>query len=238
MAASDLGVLGDDVACQRLERSPSPPPGNLEYASQGSQFCLHTYSHLDGGINIPDNDHLLQLHSRQVSHPASPSRSSRSSTLSTVSTNVTVPDCDCANTTASTTDKGTRRHSRTNSSLPAKRSRRDREQLHAARLQRSRRNGPPLGSKDTNIKHSKAGWNRRKSGNSGTADALAAFEPANEHNLSKMSTLEQQRWINVQQKTFTKWYVDGLKLNSRRGSIREEQAHESYWHLAYTEPPL
>lgn len=211
MAAPGLGALGDDVVSQRLERGPSPPPGNLECASQGSQstqFCLLnvacTCSHLDGGIldNDNDSDHLLHFH--DISSTASTSRSSRSSTLSTVSTTLTTADCDCKQSTTS----GPLCHSQTRSSLPAKRSRRDREQLHAARLQRSRRNGPPSGCEEKNIKLSKAHWSFRQSGNSGTAEALAAFEPANERNLAKMSTLEQQRWINVQEKTFRKWYVD------------------------------
>lgn len=209
MEAPGLGSLGDDVASQRLERSPSPPPGNLECAGQGSQICLlnvaGTCSHLYGGDILDhdnDTDHLLHLH--DISPAASTSRSSRSSTVSTVSTTLTAADCDCNQSTTS----GPLCPSQTRSSLPAKRSRRNREQLHAARLQRSRRNGPPSGCKEKDIKHSKAHWSRRQSGNSGTAEALAALEPANERNLAKMSTLEQQRWINVQEKTFRKWYVD------------------------------
>ncbi|KAF5130081.1 Alpha-actinin-like protein 1 [Metarhizium anisopliae] len=216
MAALPLGASGDDAAGQLVERSPSPPPGNLEGAGQGSQFCLHSSScsHLDGCTCVLDDDHLVRQFRDSIS--ASTSRSSRSSTLSTASTSLTAADCDCTQSTA--TGPGCR--SQTRSSLPGKRSRRDREQLQAARLQRSGRDGPPLGSKDKPSKHSKANWSRRRSGNtSGTADALAAVEPANEHSLVKMSTLEQQRWINVQQKTFTKWL--NTKLVSRGLEVKD-----------------
>ncbi|KJK77502.1 alpha-actinin-like protein [Metarhizium anisopliae BRIP 53293] len=216
MAALPLGASGDDAAGQLVQRGPSPPPGNLEGAGQGSQFCLHnsSCSHLDGCTCVLDDDHLVRQFRDSIS--ASTSRSSRSSTLSTASTSLTAADCDCTQSTAT----GPCCRSQTRSSLPGKRSRRDREQLQAARLQRSGRDGPPLGSKDKPSKHSKANWSRRRSGNtSGTADALAAVEPANEHSLVKMSTLEQQRWINVQQKTFTKWL--NTKLVSRGLEVKD-----------------
>jgi hypothetical protein len=179
MATLGRRAMGDDAACQHgPERSLSSPPGNLEGAGQGTQFCLHNCSHPDGGSL--NSDCLLQF--QDISCSDSTSRSSRSSTLSFVSTSLTVSDCDCAHSTAS----APLRLPRSRSSVAAQRSRRDREQLHAARLQRSRRNGPLLGSKSKHSKHSKAHWNRRQSGNSGTADALAALEPVNEHSLTKM----------------------------------------------------
>lgn len=36
---------------------------------------------------------------------------------------------------------------------------------------------------------------------------LKAVEPPHEQALTKMAFAEQQKWITVQQKTFTKWYV-------------------------------
>jgi hypothetical protein len=36
---------------------------------------------------------------------------------------------------------------------------------------------------------------------------LKAIEPPHEQALTKMAFAEQQKWITVQQKTFTKWYV-------------------------------
>lgn len=42
------------------------------------------------------------------------------------------------------------------------------------------------------------------------AEALAATEPPHEHRFkTKMAYEDQQKWITVQQKTFTKWYALG-----------------------------
>jgi hypothetical protein len=40
-----------------------------------------------------------------------------------------------------------------------------------------------------------------------TKEALKAVEPLHDPVLTKMAFAEQQKWITVQQKTFTKWYV-------------------------------
>jgi len=40
-----------------------------------------------------------------------------------------------------------------------------------------------------------------------TDEALKAVEPLHDPVLTKMAFAEQQKWITVQQKTFTKWYV-------------------------------
>lgn len=91
-------------------------------------------------------------------------------------------------------------------SSPTPRSRRDKSQLHAARLQRS-------GSTSTSIslglhKAKKPSKSRRFSPSSSTpADALAAVEPPHDQGLTRMAFAEQQQWVKVQQKTFTKWYT-------------------------------
>ena len=46
---------------------------------------------------------------------------------------------------------------------------------------------------------------------------LKALEPPHEQVLTKMAFAEQQKWITVQQKTFTKWY--GSQRRCSRGSI-------------------
>lgn len=79
------------------------------------------------------------------------------------------------------------------------RSRRDAKQLHAARLQRSGSTGLTP-KKDRDAKK-----NRFQRSSSSPADALAATEPPHEQGLTRMAFAEQQRWITVQQKTFTKW---------------------------------
>jgi hypothetical protein len=47
---------------------------------------------------------------------------------------------------------------------------------------------------------------RFKRSTSSPADALAAIEPPHDQGLTRMAFAEQQRWITVQEKTFTKWY--------------------------------
>lgn len=41
---------------------------------------------------------------------------------------------------------------------------------------------------------------------------LKAIEPPHEQALTKMAFAEQQKWITVQQKTFTKWYASRIGL--------------------------
>ncbi|KAK0748772.1 hypothetical protein B0T21DRAFT_324711 [Apiosordaria backusii] len=91
---------------------------------------------------------------------------------------------------------------------PLTRSRRDAKQLHAARLQRSGSTSLALASKREN---SKKGRFKRAST---PADALAATEPPHEQGLTRMAFAEQQRWITVQQKTFTKWLNTKLEVRS------------------------
>ncbi|KAK0654519.1 hypothetical protein QBC41DRAFT_369229 [Cercophora samala] len=91
---------------------------------------------------------------------------------------------------------------------PLTRSRRDAKQLHAARLQRSGSTSLALASKREN---SKKGRFKRAST---PADALAATEPPHEQGLTRMAFAEQQRWITVQQKTFTKWLNTKLEVRN------------------------
>jgi hypothetical protein len=41
--------------------------------------------------------------------------------------------------------------------------------------------------------------------------ALAAIEPIHDPSLTKMAFADQQRWVTVQQKTFTKWYAPPVR---------------------------
>ncbi|KAK5652510.1 hypothetical protein OQA88_10415 [Cercophora sp. LCS_1] len=93
------------------------------------------------------------------------------------------------------------------------RSRRDAKQLHAARLQRSGSTSLAL----SNSKKEKK--NRFQRSSSNPADALAATEPPHEQGLTRMAFAEQQRWITVQQKTFTKWL--NTKLEARDLEVKD-----------------
>jgi Ca2+-binding EF-hand superfamily protein len=104
------------------------------------------------------------------------------------------------------------------------RSRNNAKQLHAARVQRSSSatSGLPFGNSkkeapETPIKPKR--FQRSGTVSSSPADALAATEPPREQGLTKMAFTEQQRWITVQQKTFTKWL--NTKLEARELQITD-----------------
>ena len=96
------------------------------------------------------------------------------------------------------------------------RSRRDAKQLHAVRLQRSGSTALALAKKDGSGS-SKPRRFQRSSSN--PADALSATEPPHEQGLTRMAFAEQQRWITVQQKTFTKWL--NTKLEARGLEVKD-----------------
>lgn len=182
------------AASSAPQRSPALP-GNLEHFPQ---FCLHASN--DGGSN--DHFHNPRHSSSSsgsilgadfASRPGSPplSKSSRSPTASSVSTSATSVDADSPPPPSA--EASLRRRA------PTQRSRRDKNELHAARQQRSGRDRQPLGPKTTKARRF------QRSSNSSPADALAAVEPAHDQGLARMTFAEQQRWITVQQKTFTKW---------------------------------
>jgi hypothetical protein len=86
------------------------------------------------------------------------------------------------------------------------RSRRNKRELQAARQQRSASNCLPLTS-EPKAASPAAKKKRFQRSFSSPADALAAVEPPRDQGLAKMAYAEQQMWISVQQKTFTKWCV-------------------------------
>ncbi|UNI14220.1 alpha-actinin [Purpureocillium takamizusanense] len=159
------------------------------------------------------------------------SRPSRSPTQSSVSTSATsVVDSD---------GPGDHHHqqaappSRRRQAVPTNRSRRDKELLHAARQQRSGINRPPPLGPDKTKDAARAPWLRHR-GSSGSAnaahrttsntsnpldDARAALEPPHDQILTRMTFTEQQRWITVQQKTFTKWL--NTKLDARDLEVKD-----------------
>lgn len=89
---------------------------------------------------------------------------------------------------------------------PLTRTRRDAKQLHAARLERSGSTSLALASTKREAL-SPGPWNptrfQRASSEPTRAPKLVTEQPAG--SFTKMAFAEQQQWITVQQKTFTKW---------------------------------
>jgi len=166
---------------------------------------------LPGNEQFPDL--CLRSQDRQSHHHHSHSTTSNgsvasSSTPTTSSPSSTTPPSPTATdySTASpeSCEKGTRlRNDSTGGSPTPNRTRRDKKELHAARLQRAGSVGVSINRKESISKVKKL----RYSSSSSPADALAAIEPPHDQGLTRMAFAEQQKWITVQQKTFTKWYA-------------------------------
>jgi hypothetical protein len=88
------------------------------------------------------------------------------------------------------------RHDRSSSQREAIRSKQ-----FTTRVQRSDStvSNDPLGRKKPKVF-------RRQTSSLPADHGLKAIEPPHEQTLTKMAFAEQQKWITVQQKTFTKWY--------------------------------
>jgi hypothetical protein len=129
-------------------------PGNVDSGEKFPDFCLH------GQVND--------------------SASNRTSVYSQLSTTSTSPT-EYSSPDQESSPLSTASRQRTASSSPAPRSRRDKKELHAARLERSGSNNFALGRKESQSK------SRRFHRGSDPAAALAAIEPP--HDLYQMVRL-------------------------------------------------
>jgi Ca2+-binding EF-hand superfamily protein len=98
-------------------------------------------------------------------------------------------------------------------SSPTPRNRRDKSQLHAARAQRSGSTATNTSSPVGAHKKEESTSQRKFRSNPTPADALAAVE-SHDPKLTKMAFAEQQRWVTVQQKTFTKWLNTKIEVRN------------------------
>ena len=214
------------------EGSRWPQPGNVHGAEQFPEFCLHR-------DNFDSGRHTASSPSTPTASSASSPSSSRSSTFSTFST--ASATLSLLSLSSSPEAKKSKQHPHprhhqprqqeeqqqehpwaASTSSPTPRSRRDKKALHAARLQRSASNSItgvviPLGinNNNNNTKPLPTTTKARRftqRSSSSPADALAAVEPPHDQGLARMAFAEQQRWITVQQKTFTKWYAATIMI--------------------------
>lgn len=175
-------------------------PGNVGCNEEFPDFCLHHDHHSAGS--------QASTSSPASTTPTTPTTAERplSSAFSTTSENTSSP----ASSTASRVRTDSGASTNTNCS-PSPRSRRDKTELQAARLQRSGSSNLALARKSSVAKKNRF----RSATGSSPASALAAVEPPHDQGLTRMAFAEQQKWITVQQKTFTKWY-DGDPFYSLR----------------------
>ncbi|KAI6772340.1 hypothetical protein HG530_003298 [Fusarium avenaceum] len=108
-------------------------------------------------------------------------------------------------------------------SSPTPRTKRDKSQVHAARVQRSESTttatGFLLGLQKGKESTQSTSSRRFTLSTSSVADALAAVEPPHDQKLTRMAYSDQQQWIKVQQKTFTKWL--NTKIEARNLEVKD-----------------
>lgn len=192
-----------------------PLPGNVE---KFPEYCLH--SHGGSGVTgaASSTPTGLPLH---LTNGRPPSLSLQSVASSDSSDRDTAFDSRRSSiiSTVSSYSYLSQNQSQSNSPQPPlTRSRRDAKQLQAARIQRVGSNSIPVPARKEG---SPTGPKIRRFVRSGSqpADALSATEPAHEQGLTRMAWAEQQRWITVQQKTFTKWL--NTKLEARELEVKD-----------------
>ncbi|KAK1580548.1 uncharacterized protein LY79DRAFT_303616 [Colletotrichum navitas] len=182
-----------------LSLSGSSLPGNAGCNEEFPEFCLHDHSSA--------GTHHLHHHSSTAGR--------QTSTSSSASTTPTIPttagfSSPCADKTSPAS------RDRTNSGTSTTtRTRRDKKELQAQRRQRSGSTNLALARKEGTAKKNRF----RSATGSSPADALAAVEPPHDQGLTRMAFAEQQKWITVQQKTFTKWM--NTKLESRHLEVKD-----------------
>ncbi|KAH7354219.1 alpha-actinin-3 [Plectosphaerella cucumerina] len=184
--------------------SQGPLPGNEQFPD----FCLRS------------QDHHHQPHHHHSHSTTSDASEASSDTPTSSSPSSTTPPSPTATDYSTSSPSSTkyksssstrdRNDSTGGSPTPGSRSRRDKKELHAARVQKIGTPGASLVKRES---VSKANKLRFSSSSSTPADALAAIEPPHEQGLTRMAFAEQKKWVTVQQKTFTKWL--NAKIESR-----------------------
>lgn len=169
-------------------------PGNVGSNDEFPEFCLHADAQAAAAtITLTFN------RQRSPSAASTTLSSSRASCISTASTGLSsVADFDPAFSFSEA------RFQAPDVSSPTPRSRRNKEQLHAARLQRA---GSSSFSLDLSSREKASKAQRFQRSFSTPTHASAGGESPHDQGLTRMAYAEQQRWITVQQKTFTKWYI-------------------------------
>ncbi|KAF7542561.1 hypothetical protein G7Z17_g11472 [Cylindrodendrum hubeiense] len=212
-------------------------PSNVDSNEQFPDFCLHSRfsdsSSPDYHHPSPNPRHHQQspsVCSSRLSTISNFSATSASTAASSVGSPSSRPVSACLDSCNSSPSPVARPRTLTSASAsssgsasatssPTPRSRRDKSQLHAVRAQRSGSRSFSLGVKDDSRDKPSTKPRRFLRSSSSPADALAAVEPPHDTGLTKMAFADQQRWVAVQQKTFTKWL--NTKVESRNVEVKD-----------------
>ncbi len=209
-----------------ISAKPQNRPSSISLVSTVSSYSFASSSHFSASADSAVHGDA-DFDSRRASVI------SAASSLSSLSSLTTSPQLA---STAVLADSHAPQHQR-----PLTRSRRDAKQLHAARVQRSGSASVALGDKDREQQrdHSSSSsasreretkdWDwtsRARAGSTSPSPSAATPHSAtpDDHQqqqggLTRMAYAEQQRWIKVQEKTFTKWL--NAKLQERELEVKD-----------------
>lgn len=251
----DPHAVGGALLHQRIEglRLEAPlhrrQPGNGQWAEQDPEFCLHRSVYESSAYkprhttsspsSTPQTSHYYPSPSRSRS-PSSPSSPPNPSTPSILP--ALLPCCSGPpkpNPRLSPPPHqqleapGRELHSWSSPASPAPRSRPERQALYAARLQRSGSSSSssssgasPLGIKAV-VSPSPTEPKSARRGTTSPADKRRTPDPLHDQGLVRMAFAEQQRWITVQQKTFTKWCALMAEASLQRPALPERHCPKS-----------
>ncbi|THV46844.1 hypothetical protein BGAL_0355g00030 [Botrytis galanthina] len=204
--------IGDYVEESKGKQTPTPLAASAIFDTPGNDRCLvgsppATTANPNLEVNKFEetSTSTSPRHSRTISPTPIENHSHTQNQEKRFSSSTTDFEINAPNTPPATPPRVVRRER--SASQRERETLRSRQFSEAARLQRSAEKPEKseeelgLGRRRKRYQHR----NKSKGSISGSGEALKAVEPLHEHQLGKMAFAEQQQWITVQQKTFTKW---------------------------------
>ncbi|CAD6439722.1 0f5041c8-97a6-409e-a18e-b47e2f50ff63 [Sclerotinia trifoliorum] len=204
--SSEIGddVIGDEESEREQINSTSTTPGN-DRCLVGSSSV--TAANPDSEVNKNEETSISTTprHSRAISPTPIENRSHTEYQEKRISSSTADFEINAPDTPPATPPRVVRRER--SASQREREILRSRQFSETARLQRSAEK-PEKTDENLGLGRRRKRYQHRhksKGSNAGSGEALKAVEPLHEHQLGKMAFAEQQQWITVQQKTFTKW---------------------------------
>lgn len=204
--------IGDHVEEIKGKQTPTPLAASAMFDTPGNDRCLvgsppATTANPNLEVNKIEetSTSTSPRHSRTISPTPIENHSHTQNQEKRLSSSTTDFEINAPNTPSATPPRVVRRER--SASQRERETLRSRQFSEAARLQRSAEK-PEKGEEELGLGRRRKRYqhrNKSKGSNSGSGEALKAVEPLHEHQLGKMAFAEQQQWITVQQKTFTKW---------------------------------
>ncbi|TGO10518.1 hypothetical protein BTUL_0133g00250 [Botrytis tulipae] len=204
--------IGDYVEESKGKQTPTPLAASAIFDTPGNDRCLvgsppATTANPNLEVNKFEetSTSTSPRHSRTISPTPIENHSHTQNQEKRFSSSTTDFEINAPNTPPATPPRVVRRER--SASQRERETLRSRQFSEAARLQRSAEK-PEKGEEELGLGRRRKRYqhrNKSKGSISGSGEALKAVEPLHEHQLGKMAFAEQQQWITVQQKTFTKW---------------------------------